>query len=341
MTMLAERSVTYTMMERFLHKAITTVIFLSLWPTMGMTKDLIKIEGSSTVYPITRQFAQQFMAQQEEVAQIVVGVTGTGGGFRKFCRGKTDISNASRPIKTQEKALCRENGIEFLELPIALDAVTLVVSKDNHWLKRLSLKELATLWHSSSEKTITHWNQLNSNFPAEPVKLYAPGSDSGTYDYFTNVVLNGDELRGDYIANEDDYLLASKVATDPNALAFLGFAYYQNNQTQLKAVSITNHKHQAIAPSINSVTSGQYSSLSRPLFIYVNKAAVNRHSVNQFIEHYLNQKHLSYVVSTAGYIPLSPKMQSAAQSIFEDQTIGSVFNSKELSTNFEHFMERK
>jgi len=329
------------MMERFLHKAITTVIFLSLWPTMGMTKDLIKIEGSSTVYPITRQFAQQFMAQQEEVAQIVVGVTGTGGGFRKFCRGKTDISNASRPIKTQEKALCRENGIEFLELPIALDAVTLVVSKDNHWLKRLSLKELATLWHSSSEKTITHWNQLNSNFPAEPVKLYAPGSDSGTYDYFTNVVLNGDELRGDYIANEDDYLLASKVATDPNALAFLGFAYYQNNQTQLKAVSITNHKHQAIAPSINSVTSGQYSSLSRPLFIYVNKAAVNRHSVNQFIEHYLNQKHLSYVVSTAGYIPLSPKMQSAAQSIFEDQTIGSVFNSKELSTNFEHFMERK
>ena len=236
---------------------------------------------------------------------------------------------------------CRENGIEFLELPIALDAVTLVVSKDNNWLQRLSLEELATLWHSSSEKTITHWNQLNSNFPEEPVKLYAPGSDSGTYDYFTNVVLNGDELRGDYIANEDDYLLASKVATDPNALAFLGFAYYQNNQTQLKAVSITNHKQQAIAPSINSVTSGQYSSLSRPLFIYVNKAAVNRHSVNQFIEHYLNHKHLSYVVSTAGYIPLSPKMQSAAQSIFEDQTIGSVFNSKELSTNFEHFMERK
>ena len=328
------------MMERFLHKAITTVICLSLWPTMGMAKDLIKIEGSSTVYPITRQFAQQFMMQQKDVAQIVVGVTGTGGGFRKFCRGKTDISNASRPIKTQEKALCRETGIEFLELPIALDAITLVVSKENEWLQHLSLEELATLWHPSSEKTITHWHQLNPSFPAEPIKLYAPGSDSGTYDYFTNVVLNGDELRGDHIANEDDYLLASKVATDPNALAFLGFAYYQNNQTQLKAVSISNDEQQAIAPSINSVTSGQYSSLSRPLFIYVNKAAVNRYSVNQFIEHYLNQKHLSYVVSTAGYIPLSPKMQSAAQSIFETQTMGSVFNSKELSTNFERFMER-
>lgn len=328
------------MMERFLHKAVTTAICLSLLSPMSMAKDLIKIEGSSTVYPITRQFAEQFMQQQPDVAQVVVGISGTGGGFRKFCRGKTDISNASRPIKAQEKALCRENGIEFLELPIALDAITLVVSKDNDWLQKLSLKELATLWHPSAEKHLTRWDQLNPNFPAKSIHLYAPGGDSGTYDYFTNVVLDGDELRGDHIANEDDDLLASKVAKDPNSLAFLGFAYYQNNQTQLKAVSISSQSKQAIAPSINSVTSGQYSSLSRPLFIYVNKAAINRHSVNMFVEHYLNQKHLSYVVSTAGYIPLSPKMQSAAQSIFETQTIGSVFNSKELSTNFERFMER-
>ena len=329
-------------MERIFKRVVASVVCVSLWamPMVSMAKDLIKVEGSSTVYPITRQFAEQFMAQQKEIAQIVVGVTGTGGGFRKFCRGKTDISNASRPIKAKEKALCRENGIEFLELPIALDAITLVVSKKNNWLQRLSLEELATLWHPSSEKSVTHWNQLNPSFPHQPIKLYAPGSDSGTYDYFTNVVLNGDRLRGDYIANEDDYLLASKVASDPNALAFLGFAYYQNNQTQLKAISISSQEQNAIAPSINSVTSGLYSSLSRPLFIYVNKAAVNRHSVNLFVEHYLNQKHLSYVVSTAGYIPLSLKMQNAALSIFETQTVGSVFNSKELSTNFERFMER-
>lgn len=305
-------------------------------------KDLIKIEGSSTVYPITHQIAQQFMFAEGTQTQVVVGITGTGGGFRKFCRGRTDISNASRPIKENEKSLCKANGIEFLELPVALDAITVVVNKQNNWLEALSLEELNLVWRSNSEHQITSWDKINHAYPPYPLKLHGPGPDSGTYDYFVNVVLDKTASRRDYMENEDDTAMVAEVAADQNALAFLGFAYYTKNQNKLKAVAITDGDSDAVLPSVKNVIDGHYSALSRPLFIYVNKHSLeNRESLRRFLNLYLNKSNISHSVAKSGYIPLSPDMYTVARSILLQGKTGSVFNSDDLSADFERFLYKR
>lgn len=304
-------------------------------------RDLIKIEGSSTVYPITHHVAQKFMRTEGTQTKVVVGITGTGGGFRKFCRGRTDISNASRPIKESEKSLCKANGIEFLELPVALDAITVVVNKQNDWLDALSLKELNLIWRSSSEKEITRWDKVNQAYPHYPLTLHGPGPDSGTYDYFVNVVLNKATTRRDYIKNEDDTAMLAEVAADQHALAFLGFAYYTKNQNKLKALAISDGGD-AVLPSVKNVINGRYSALSRPLFIYVNKHSLeNRESLRRFLNHYLNKSNISHSVAKSGYIPLSPDMYTVARSILLQGKTGSVFNSDDLSANFERFLSKR
>ncbi|MEZ8635904.1 PstS family phosphate ABC transporter substrate-binding protein [Vibrio cyclitrophicus] len=305
-------------------------------------QDLIKIEGSSTVYPITHKIAQQFMLAEGTQTQVVVGISGTGGGFRKFCRGRTDISNASRPISENEKSLCKANKIEFLELPVALDAITVVVNKQNNWLEALSLEALNLIWHSSSEQQITSWDKIHDTYPPYPLKLHGPGPDSGTYDYFVNVVLDKEASRIDYIKNEDDTAMVAEVAADQNSLAFLGFAYYTKNQNKLKAIAITDSNGEAVLPSVNNVTDGRYSTLSRPLFIYVNKRSLkNRESLRRFLTLYLNQSNISQSVARSGYIPLSPDMYAVARSILLQGKTGSVFDSDDLSANFQRFLSKR
>ena len=305
-------------------------------------KDLIKIEGSSTVYPITHQVAQQFMLAEGTQTQVVVGITGTGGGFRKFCRGRTDISNASRPIKESEKSLCKTNGVEFLEIPVALDAITVVVNKQNNWLEALSLEELNLIWRSSSEQQLTSWDKINHSYPPYPLKLHGPGLDSGTYDYFVNVVLDKVASRRDYMENEDDTAIVAEVAADQNALAFLGFAYYTKNQNKLKAVAITDGNSDPVLPSVKNVTDGRYKALSRPLFIYVNKHSLdNRQSLQRFLNLYLKQTNIIHSVAKSGYIPLSPDMYTVARSILLQGKTGSVFSSDDLSTNFQRFLSKR
>ncbi|WP_047046629.1 PstS family phosphate ABC transporter substrate-binding protein [Vibrio mexicanus] len=324
-----------------MHKLILPITYflLSLAPVAAWAKDLIKVEGSSTVYPITYQIAQQFMLAEGSQTQVVVGITGTGGGFRKFCRGRTDLSNASRPIKKAEKELCLANGIEFLELPIALDAITVVVNKNNEWLDSLSLDELNKIWRFESEGKLNTWNKVSETFQTTPLTLHGPGPDSGTYDYFVNVVLNKEDSRRDYAANEDDTAMAAEVAADETALAFLGYAYYVKNKNQLKALAISNEDNEPVLPSADNVTSGQYSALSRPLFIYVNKSALNkRASVKRFVNHYLQPHNIRLSVIRSGYIPLSPDMYTVARSILLQGKSGSVFDSDDLSANFERFL---
>ncbi|MEH0740369.1 PstS family phosphate ABC transporter substrate-binding protein [Vibrio cholerae] len=308
-----------------LRSTVLASVCLALMSTTAHGKDLIKIEGSSTVYPITQAVADHFMRAERHNTQVVVGITGTGGGFRKFCRGRTDISNASRPIKEKERALCEINHIDYIELPVALDAITVVVNKENQWIDALSLNELKTLWESTAERTITHWQQVNPHFPDRPIVLHGPGSDSGTYDYFVEVVLDGKASRQDYTANEDDEALVAEVAADPNAMAFIGFAYYLQNQDKLKAVAISPSGFNAVKPSVENVIMGRYAALSRPLFIYVNKQALEkRPSLKRFVDSYIDRDNINKVVSHSGYIPLSNDRYDAARFILNSSRSGSV-----------------
>ncbi|KGY13913.1 protein sphX [Vibrio tubiashii] len=305
-----------------------------------VAKDLIKIEGSSTVYPITKQSAQQYALADRGRTQVVIGITGTGGGFRKFCRGRTDISNASRPIKPNEIELCKVNGIEFLELPIALDAITVVVNKNNHWIDSMPISKLAYIWQASSEAQLDLWSEVDTAYPSNPITLHGPGSDSGTYDYFVNVVLNKTNSRQDYFANEDDNAMAAEVAADKYAMAFLGFAYYQQHQDMLKAIAITNTNGKPTLPSVENVINGEYSDLSRPLFLYVNKAAISkRESVRKFLTHAFHPRNVKRSVNNSGYIPLPEKMYKQARNIISQEITGSHFNSDDMVTNFTQFLE--
>lgn len=260
---------------------------------------LIQIDGSSTVYPISEAMAEEFMAENSDV-QIVVGVSGTGGGFRKFCAGETDISNASRPVKEEELEACAENGIEPLELLVGTDALTVVTSLENDFIDDITTEELNTIWAPEAEGTITRWNQVNPAWPNAPIGLYGPGTDSGTFDFFTDEV-NGEEgaSRADYTASEDDNIIVLGVSRDPNALGYFGLAYFLENQDTLKALSVDG-----VEPTPENAKSGDYS-LARPLYIYVNPAALDKPEVRAFVEYYLETARDTTLVTEVGYVPLT------------------------------------
>jgi phosphate transport system substrate-binding protein len=245
-------------------------------------QDLIQIDGSSTVYPITEAMAEEFQSASGGKYRVTVGISGTGGGFKKFCRGETHISNASRPIKESERADCQAAGIEFIELPVALDALTVMVNPENDWVDYLTVDELKKVWEPAAQETVTNWSQVREGFPDRPLTLYGAGTDSGTYDYFTQAVV-GEEgaSRGDFTASEDDNVLVQGIASDQNALGFFGLAYYMENEDKLKAVPIQPPGgRDPVLPSVESARDGSYQPLSRPIFIYVSKqAADERESV--------------------------------------------------------------
>jgi phosphate transport system substrate-binding protein len=261
----------------------------------------ISIDGSSTVYPITEAVAEEFRIDQRDV-KITVGVSGTGGGFKKFGRGEVDINDASRPIKSDEANACKENNISFIELKVAFDGLAVLVNKGNTWARDITVQELKKIWEPSAQGKITRWKQIRAEWPDEEFHLYGPGVASGTYDYFTEAVVGkSGSSRGDFTASEDDNVLVQGIAGDKNALGFFGLAYYEENKEQLKLVGVNNGAG-VVFPSTETVKDGTYAPLSRPVFIYVTNTAAKRPEVRAFVKFYLDNA--PELVIDVGYIPL-------------------------------------
>ncbi len=269
----------------------------------------IKIDGSSTVYPITEAIAEEFRAVAPEV-KVTVGVSGTGGGFKKFARNETAISDASRPIKDKEKAACEENGIGYVQLEVAYDGLAVLVNPENDWVDHLTVEELKEIWEPSAQGVVMKWSQIRDGFPDEEIHLFGPGVASGTYDYFTKAI-NGKEgaSRGDYTASEDDNVLVQGISTDKYGLGFFGLAYYEENQDKLKLVGVDGGEG-VILPTQATVADGTYQPLSRPIFIYVNDKAAEREEVVAFVEFYLEL--VPEIAQEVGYIAL-PATEYAKQ----------------------------
>lgn len=280
----------------------------------------IQIDGSSTVYPITEAVAEEFRSEAPEV-QVTVGVSGTGGGMKKFTRGEIDIVNASRGINEAEASMAAENNISYLELPVAYDGLTVVVHPENDWVNDITVAELKKIWEPAAQGTITRWNQIRPEWPDQEIHLYGAGVESGTYDYFTEAIVGKSHAsRGDYTASEDDNVLVQGVSTDPNALGFFGYAYYEENKNKLKAIPVDDQDPSngegAILPSIETVKEGTYAPLSRPLFIYVNSTAAARPEVVKFVNFYLESApELSQEV---GYIPLAEETYQEQEEKFQE-----------------------
>jgi phosphate transport system substrate-binding protein len=261
----------------------------------------IKIDGSSTVYPITEAVAEEFRVNQPDV-QVTIGISGTGGGFKKFGGGETDISDASRPIKQKEIDICKENGISYVDLTVAYDGLAVLVNPDNDWVDHFTTEELKKLWEPDAQGKIMKWNQIRPEWPDEEVHLFGPGVASGTYDYFTEAVVGeSGSSRGDFTASEDDNVLVQGIAGDKYGLGFFGLAYYEENKDKLRLVAIDGGNG-PINPTLETVSNGTYSPLSRPLFIYVNSTAAKKAEVQEFINFYIaNAPQLSTEI---GYVPL-------------------------------------
>ncbi|MFO1361427.1 MAG: PstS family phosphate ABC transporter substrate-binding protein [Burkholderiales bacterium] len=272
---------------------------------------LVKLDGSSTVYPISEAVAEEFQKSTRGKVKVTVGISGTGGGFKKFCRGEIDVANASRPILKREMEVCRVAGIEYFELPVAFDALTVVVNPKNGFVKQLTVAELKKMWEPAAQGKVTTWRQVNPQWPDAAFKLFGPGADSGTFDYFTEAVVGKSKsARGDFTASEDDNVLVQGVARDANGLGYFGYAYYIENKDKLRAVPIVNEKGQPVAPSMESVLEGTYSPLARPIFIYVRAAALARPEVKEFVGYYM--QHGPQLAAEVKYVPLPERAYKAS-----------------------------
>ena len=261
----------------------------------------IKVDGSSTVFPVTEAVAEEFRVVNPDV-KVTIGVSGTGGGFKKFSRGETNISNASRPIKDKEISACKENNINYLELEIAYDGLAVVVNPENDWADSFTVEELKKIWEPSAQGTIMKWNQIRPEWPNEEIHLFGPGVASGTYDYFTEAIVGkSGSSRGDFTASEDDHVLVQGIKGDKYALGFFGLAYYVENQDALRLIGVHNGT-EVVKPSLETVKNGTYSPLSRPLFIYVNSTSVHSPEVVEFVNFYI--ENVGELSKDVGYIPL-------------------------------------
>jgi phosphate transport system substrate-binding protein len=282
----------------------------------------INIEGSSTVQPITQAAAELFRQEYPD-ARIEVGGAGTSDGFEAFCQGDTQISDASRPIDVAEEVpVCEENGVEFIEIPVAYDGISIVVNKQNDWATEVTSEELKTMWEPAAEGEITRWNQVRSEWPDRELSLYGPGTESGTYEFFNEYIVGNEEEvnRSDYEASEDDNVLVQGVAGDENALGYFGYSYYLNNRDKLELLAIDDVK-----PTEESIRSGEYL-LSRPLFIYVSTDALKKNkAVEPFVDFYLSEQNLDRLVNAAKYVTLPAGLAQQSRAQYEDRTTGTVF----------------
>lgn len=290
----------------------------------GLTGE-IQVDGSSTVYPISQVMAEEFNAENSDV-RITVGVSGSGGGFKKFCAGETDISNASRPIKESEMELCKEAGIEYVEVPVAFDGLSVVVNPENDWATCLTAEELGKVWAPEAEGQVMSWSQVKEGFPDVRLDLYGPGTDSGTYDYFTDATV-GDEgvSRGDYTASEDDNIIVQGVSSETEAMGFFGYAYYEENKDSLKIMEIENSDGTCLSPTLERIADGSYNPLSRPIFFYVKKTSLEeKPEVAAFVNYHLAPANSDKIL-TAGYVPLPEDINAKVQARIDNKTTGSIF----------------
>lgn len=274
----------------------------------------IKIDGSSTVFPISEAVAEEFRVEEPEV-KVTIGVSGTGGGFKKFSRGETNLSNASRPIKDKEKAACAENNISYLELEVAYDGLAVLINPANDWVDSFTVEELKKIWEPAAQGTIMKWSQIRPEWPNKEIHLFGPGVASGTYDYFTEAIVGkSGSSRGDFTASEDDHVLVQGIAGDKYSLGFFGLAYYAENKDKLTLIGVHNGE-EVVKPTLETVSNGSYRPLSRPLFIYVNSTSVKSPEVIKFVNFYIDNA--GVLAEDVGYIPLPAENYATQKANFK------------------------
>ena len=300
---------------------LSVTIFGSMSVSAEQLRGTVSLDGSSTVFPISEAVAEEFLAVQPRV-RVTVGVSGTGGGFKKFLAGEIDINDASRPIKMKEVDKANEMGIGYIELPVAYDGLSVVVNKKNTWVDHLTVAELSKIWQPGS--TVTNWSDVRAGWPEMKIRLYGPGTDSGTFDYFTETI-NGKSgaSRPDYTANEDDNALVQGISGDEGSLGYFGYAYYAANQDKLKLVPIDGGKG-PIAPTQTTINNGTYAPLSRPIFIYVRPDALDRKEVRAFVDFYIDSA--AMLASEVGYIPLPDAVYAGAKKRIEVRELGTAYH---------------
>jgi phosphate transport system substrate-binding protein len=314
-------------------------VLLGFLPS-AVKAQVIQIDGSSTVFPITEAAAEEFQKAKKGKIKVTVGVSGTGGGFKKFCRAETDISGASRPITAAEMKACKEAGVDYIELPVAFDALTVVINPKNDWATSMTVADLKKIWEPAAQGKVTNWNQVQEKWPNQSLKLFGPGADSGTFEYFTEAIVGkAKSSRGDFTASEDDNTLVQGVAGDRGGLGYFGYAYYAENTKRLKAVGIDGGKG-PVMPSAQTVEGGTYQPLSRPIFIYVSKKSTSKPEVKEFVEFYL--KNAPTLVKQVKYVPLPAKAYSLALDHFNNGRTGTVFGGKpEVGITIEELLKRE
>lgn len=320
-----------------LKKLFFSVAMLLSFSVAVFAGAIIKIDGSSTVYPITEAIAEEFQKINKDV-KVIVGISGTGGGMKKFTTNQIDICDASRPIKTSEQKQARKNGVDYIELPVAYDGLTVVVNKNNKFIDKMTVAELKKLWEPAAQNVVTKWSQVRDGWPSEKIKLYGPGTDSGTFDYFTEAICGASgKSRGDYTPSEDDNVLVQGVAGDKFALGYFGLAYYEENMDKLRAVPIDGGQG-PVEPTYDNVQTGKYQPLSRPLFIYVSSKAAGKEEVQKFVEFYLDNA--GKIAKQVGYIALPEKAYTLAKKKFAERKTGTVFKGAKVGISVEELLAK-
>ena len=302
----------------------------------------VKIDGSSTVYPITEAVAEEFQKSKKNAIKVTVGISGTGGGFKKFCRGEIDIADASRPILKKEMDDCKAAGIEYFELPVAFDALTIVVNPANDFIKQMTVEELKRMWEPAAQGKVKSWKDVNPLWPDQPLKLFGAGSDSGTFDYFTEAIVGKSKSsRGDYTASEDDNVLVQGVTRDKGAIGYFGFAYYVENQKKLRAVPIVEKVGKpAVSPSMETVINGTYQPLARPIFIYVSVKSYAKPEVQEFVAYYL--KNGAKLAKEVKYVPLPDSSYKVSAEHIAKGKKGTVFGGvAEVGVTIDDLLKRE
>ena len=285
--------------------------------------NIIVMDGSNTVYPLSGALGEEFQAQTGN--NLTIGVSGTGGGFQSFCRGETDITGASRPIRDSELEQCEESGVDFIEIPVAYDGVTVAIHPDNDWAQSMTIDELKMLWEPAAQGEITHWNQIRDDWPEERISLFGNTTDNGTYDYFTQAVVGEQHTsRGDYTASVDSNVLVQGISSDPNALGFFAYAYFYENQNAVQSVAIkTDDDAEGVHPDFDTINDGSYQPLARPMFYYISTDGAGREEIQQFVEFIFDDA--GSLIESVGYVPLPEETYELAARRFDRQVVGTVF----------------
>ncbi len=332
-------------LRALVHRAVlagATAGLLAVAAAPAQAAETIAIDGSSTVFPVMEAVAEEFQAKERGQVRVTVGISGTGGGFKKFCRGETDLSDASRPILDQEMAACKEAGIQYFELPIAFDALTVAVSPKNDWVDEITVEELRKIWEPAAQGKILRWNQVRPEWPDEPLVLFGAGPDSGTFDYFTEAIVGkAKSSRGDYTGSEDDNVLVQGIENNKFALGYLPYAYYAPHADRMKALGIIGKPGaKAVLPSIETAKDGSYQPLARPLFLYVRAKSAERPAVQRLIEFIMTDG--PELIEEVKYLPLPASAYPAALARFRAGTTGTVFGGKpEVGVSLEDLLARE